>query len=99
MTTAFDAADTAERLWFANLIRYLCLTYGGSETSGIRSPAHNKAVGGDPASLHLSGLARDVIFDTPKQREAAIAEAVSRSLHFLLEIDHVHFQSRPAKPK
>ena len=39
------------------------LTQGGvdSVTSGLRCPAHNKAVGGEPNSSHLRGTALDIV--------------------------------------
>lgn len=41
-------------------------------TSGYRSPALNKAVGGSPSSQHQFGLAADFVLDTPDDYSEAI---------------------------
>ena len=89
----------AEQAWFAIRMAYLCRTFNGSETSGVRSPKRNLAKGGAADSLHLIGLAKDVIFDTPADQINALETAGSLGLHFKTEPDHVHFQSRPVRPK
>ena len=43
-------------------------------TSGTRCPAHNDAVGGEPGSMHLIGLAADITVDGVKP--AAVANWV-----------------------
>lgn len=47
-------------------------------TSGYRCPKHNKAEGGKPQSLHLTGRAADIQVDglTPAQVQAIVIKAV-----------------------
>lgn len=40
-------------------------------TSGYRSPALNRAVGGAPGSLHMTGMAADIVSDTRSPEELA----------------------------
>src|SRR5690606_34937034 len=50
-----------------------------SINSGYRSPAHNRKVGGAPASQHLLGKAADIVVKgfTPKQVVVAIETLIS----------------------
>lgn len=62
-----------------------------SITSGYRSPAVNKLVGGANKSAHLRGLAADFIapgYGTPH----AIAQALARSHPFIDQIDQLIFE-------
>jgi len=68
----------------------------GSVTSWIRSPGHNAAHGGSTASLHLLGLALDVVFPTAATMARAKLLAKAEGIHYLDERDHVHFQAMPA---
>ena len=48
-------------------MRECCIRFRGSQTSGARAPARNRAVGGAKASKHrtdLGGLAQDITFAT-----------------------------------
>lgn len=78
---------------FALHIHTLCIRHGGSVTSWVRSPARNKKVGGDDRSLHLYGLAVDVIFDDEAGKLAALVYAKRAGLSTLDEGDHVHLQA------
>lgn len=88
-----------EQLLFHLKLLALLRGYPGSITSYLRSPRHNREVGGHPQSLHLDGLAADVIFDADTDRGAALAAARLLGLHCLDEGDHVHFQARPPRPR
>lgn len=66
--------------------------YGGTITSGVRSPEHNAEVGGVPDSQHITGTAADVVV-SPDQKDAFIAEAKARGLQPIDEGDHVHLQN------
>lgn len=45
-------------------------------TSAYRNPVHNKNVGGNPKSLHMEGLALDVIPNIDKDKFADICKSV-----------------------
>lgn len=53
-----------------------------SQTSGIRSPEHNRAVGGSDASKHLLGMARDYKVPSVADRDQAMIEAARLGLWF-----------------
>lgn len=60
-----------------------------------RSAAHNAAVGGDPHSQHLLGLAVDIV-PLDQTRRARIAQALrSQGLVVIDEGDHLHVQHSP----
>lgn len=65
-----------------------------SVTSWFRTPEHNASVGGSPSSLHLRGLAVDVVPGDGVSRDALLAHAVRVGLHGVVEADHVHLQAR-----
>lgn len=88
-----------ERENFATRVLYLSLAHNGSETSGVRSTRRNAAKNGNPNSLHLLGLAQDVVFDTPADQVLALDTAIKLGLYFKVESDHVHFQCRPVRPR
>ena len=70
----------------------LCLRYNGSVTSWIRSPKRNENVGGVPDSLHLVGLAVDVAFDTPEDKEDAHKFAKSMGYDVVPYSGHLHIE-------
>ncbi len=78
---------------FRDPIDLICAACGGSETSGMRSVKHNKFVDGVPSSLHLIGLAVDLIFDSHEGRELAQAMATRVGFLVLDEGDHLHIQA------
>ena len=79
---------------FALVIKDLCVLYEGSEISGTRSLSHNAQVNGHLNSLHLVGLARDVVFDTAKGALNATARARQLGLSYKFNGDTtVHFQA------
>ncbi|MHC4607351.1 MAG: D-Ala-D-Ala carboxypeptidase family metallohydrolase [Planctomycetota bacterium] len=65
-------------------------------TSWYRDPEKNAAVGGHPRSLHLSGLALDLVLPT---RDVAgfVAMARAAGLIAVAEPDHVHVQALSAR--
>jgi hypothetical protein len=66
----------------------------GRVTSTLRSPAHNRAVGGVPNSYHLRGRAIDIARRpgvTHSQIAAAFRNAGYRIVESLDEGDHSHF--------
>lgn len=68
-----------------------------SVTSWWRTAARNAFVGGSSSSLHLCGLAADLVPDPGLSREALLAHAMNVGLHGIVEADHVHVQCRPAR--
>ncbi len=64
-------------------------------TSGYRTAAHNRAVGGKPGSLHLIGAAADLVI-TPADRRAAAIAFLGRvpAVVVIDEGDHLHVQVR-----
>ena len=71
----------------------------GVVTSTLRTPAHNKAVGGMPNSYHLIDQAIDVARRpgiSHFQIEAALKRAGYRLVESLDEHDHSHFAFAPA---
>jgi len=77
---------------FAEALYAFAARHGASQTSGLRSVAHNAAVGGVARSAHLFGLAADVVYD--EHQALADVSDTARRLGLLLirEGDHDHLQ-------
>lgn len=73
-------------------ILYLSCRFNFSVTSWIRTPAHNKKVGGVPDSMHLLGLAVDVILDDWSETEQFMKMCKRIGLQAIKEGDHIHVQ-------
>lgn len=74
-----------------------------SETSGTRSEERNAAVGGNPESKHLYGIARDFVAnDSAQYYSAAGATARDLGLWFVVHDkgsgDHLHVQGAAPGP-
>ncbi|HKC82587.1 MAG TPA: D-Ala-D-Ala carboxypeptidase family metallohydrolase [bacterium] len=83
------------RLRFAAALWHLVDRFPGmSVTSWGRSPAHNAAVGGLPASQHLTWTAGDVVWDAGTRPDNATLEAAAHDvgLDVYREPDHDHLQ-------
>lgn len=82
-----------DRTAFQMAVTKYCEAAGASETSGYRTPLHNRRVGGIEESPHLLGLGRDVVYDgseiTHGMRERLAAELGLELVH---ESDHDHVQ-------
>lgn len=70
-----------------------------SEESGLRTPEHNRNVGGSADSAHIHGLAIDLVLDSIVKPEGAIAKA--KQLGFCgIEWDernyHLHLDMHPS---
>lgn len=69
-----------------------------SETSGRRSADKNSAVGGNPLSKHVIGMARDFVADPSTMRDANVT---ARALGFWTQLhdvgsgNHLHVQGLP----
>jgi hypothetical protein len=71
-----------------------CYLFEGRETSGIRTPRHNRDRKGVEYSAHQVGLASDVSYFTPPPIEKARAWAQRLGLRLVREKDHDHLQPR-----
>ena len=78
--------------FFGRLVRAL-QGHNGAATSWWRSPAVNRAQGGDPLSQHLLALALDFEVDRPSD---AVRSLRRQGLVAIDEGDHVHAQLFPA---
>lgn len=69
---------------------------GEKITSTLRSPAHNKAVGGKSNSYHLSGRARDSVPPPGMSMSAYAAELrrLNPGMDVINEGDHVHMEPK-----
>jgi hypothetical protein len=77
---------------FASALLAYCQTLGGSVTRWISTERHNLAVGGDARSLHLIGLAADIVYDSPPPIERARGVAEQLGLYVYREGDHDHLR-------
>ncbi len=72
----------------------VCIKYGGSVTSWVRSKKRNRLVGGVRNSKHLLGLAVDIVFDTEEGKRKGVRELEGKGLKVLDERDHIHVESK-----
>ena len=80
------------RILGQHAVQHLCLVFEGSVTSGRRTQKRNKLVGGVEHSLHLVGLAADIVLDEPS-KHGELLEACGRlGLRAIDEGDHIHVQ-------
>jgi len=77
---------------FEDKITVLLLAYPGSITSWIRSKSRNTLVGGANNSLHLLGLAVDIVLDSVGDKADFKIMAQRLNLWVLDEGDHLHVQ-------
>jgi hypothetical protein len=85
---------TAGLYLLSEYVTWVCSQYHGSVTSWWRSGSRNTAKGGRPNSLHLYGLAVDVVYDGPPPRLEDL-QHVARVyfVRIVREADHDHFQT------
>lgn len=72
----------------------LSVEFDLSVTSWIRTRARNHKVGGMPHSLHMMGLAVDVVLDNETDTMLFLSKARSLGLIALDERDHIHLQAK-----
>ena len=80
---------------FTEKVEALMGAFPASITSWYRSPKRNKRVGGSSTSMHMLGLAVDVVLDSRSDVKEFIALAKRLRLWTLDEQDHVHLQEIP----
>lgn len=84
-----------DRITFLHSALLYCVATGASETSGFRTPEHNRKVGGKPDSPHVAALGRDVVYDDARHDQQARDEiAATFGLELIHEGDHDHLQPR-----
>ena len=78
---------------FESKIRRVLSVCPGSVTSGKRSRKRNKQVGGVSTSMHLLGLAKDIVLDD-RARDFWLFKALCKRLKLFVldEGDHIHVQ-------
>ena len=69
-----------------------CVSF--SVTSWHRSEHRNRLVGGHPNSLHLDGMAIDVVLDHPSDIKYFIRRLDDLNLDYRDEGDHIHIQMK-----
>lgn len=92
--------NQAARTEFLELLALFYLRIPCSETSGVRTPAHNRDIGGATDSAHVHGVAQDVILDAEVNPDAAIYHA-KRLGFYGIEWDernrHLHLDKHPSQ--
>jgi len=77
---------------FAEAFYTYCVLTSASQTSGIRTPRHNRSETGVAHSAHLVGLAGDVTYDTTPTPEERREWATRLGLWLKIEGTHDHLQ-------
>jgi len=77
---------------FVQNILTLTTLFKGSVTSWFRSKERNKQVGGHSRSLHLCGLAVDIVLDDDTLKHEFFKMCVRLGLRVVDEGDHYHVQ-------
>jgi len=81
------------RIEFLLTIDLLCQLHYASVTSGRRTEARNKTVGGNPHSMHCSGMAADLVPDDWARAKLLARDANRLGLQAVIESDHVHIEN------
>lgn len=82
---------------FQVAINEFCYYFQASETSGHRTEARNKEVGGAPRSHHLGWKCRDVVLDDWTRKHEAIDWLRAKGLYVFDETktkNHLHVDDR-----
>lgn len=77
---------------FFNAVLSLAARFNFSTSSWIRTEKHNRVVGGSEDSLHLLGLAMDVVLDPGEDKEAFIRMARRLGLIVIDGTTYIHLQ-------
>ncbi len=69
-------------------------------SSGVRSPGHNKQIGGDPYSSHLYGLAADIACDGSHHRFLLLQALMHAGFKRIgCDAEHLHVDVDMTKPQ
>lgn len=82
-------------LQFLSLIMSLRCRFPFSVTSWLRTPSRNEMFGGAEHSLHLSGLAVDVVLDSGESEEDFKAACQRIELVHIAFESGIHIQASP----
>ena len=77
---------------FRAIVYHYCLVFSASETSGFRTIAHNRDVGGKDGGPHIAGVASDVVYDGSPPGPEADAWLAAHGVRRFPEGDHDHLQ-------
>lgn len=79
---------------FHQIKKDLCFRFGGSITSGLRSPERNKKVGGADESRHIWDEAADIVLDNWGLARKFAKEAKRRGLFAKIDFikQYIHIQ-------
>ena len=83
---------------FISKVAAICSKHNCSVTSWIRTHQRNENVGGKSDSLHLWGLAIDIVPDDWKDLQNILTAIRNGKLHYKVHKGHIHIQTRPGKP-
>ena len=81
---------------FLELILLTCMKHKCSVSSWIRTPKHNKKVGGSSNSQHMLGLAVDLVPDGTDW-DPIVQDLRRFGLVAVIESDHIHVQKMRKK--
>lgn len=94
-TTGTDVTVTLGEFW--GNVQTLVQVFNGRCTSGPRSAAQNRAVGGVEGSYHLLGLAADIVLADWQDKTAFTAAADRLGIRVIDEVEkkqHLHLQPK-----
>jgi hypothetical protein len=84
------------RAEFLDAVAQYCMAMGASTTRWLSTRKHNKDVGGTPTSLHLIGMAIDIVYDDGlPPHDTAQEMAKKLGLYAFRKAGYTHDHLRP----